>query len=649
VIKPFTLSMAGLLMSSWALASPYGDYARETLDTLINDYPGRYRDTANFADAADWMERRMGTGYSVSRQNFSWNADGENRSSQNVLAEATGSSGRKLIVGAHFDTYFDRPTLQGLDDNASGAGVLTELAHNLSGLSFEDGVTFIGFGAEEEGMYGSKAYVHSLDAAARSRLTGMINLDSLVTGDLLYANAATNIENDPALAALREHSLRIAREMGIELHINPGLHPNYPEGTGCCSDGDSFRALDIPVLYVEATNWNIGDRDGYTQTDNPAIPEGFTWHVPERDNETALTTAFGKERITQRLEVYSRLLTRLILEATSTDLRYSSFSGAKLMASLEDTLARQQRTLQRLHERRRLALRSSVREEGSFDGGLGVEGQLQPRHGFDDSPNQRSRQATVYLFGDRQHNEWLIHGVSLSFTRGKDRLEHSGEIASDTWQAGTYALLGNGRPQWLSADLRIGRARLDADRSVFIQSQSGSVLLNQKLPSDTHGRFWGTRLQSGYDFLVGGVRTGPVIGFDYQRHTINGFREKPDRRTALRFEGQRFDSRQVNLGWQLQSQFVLPDGHTLLPYANLTWVRELGHGSGDGFNLHSQADGSLRRIDNPRRVDKHFAQAHLGTQLALGRQLNLDAQAGGRLKHKDGKQAGYNLSLQYRF
>ena len=331
MIKPLILGMglAGTLLPTLATAYQYGEYAGGTVDTLINDYPGRYRGTASFAGATDWMEQRLSaSGYDGYRQDFTWAG---NRSSQNVIVEAAGITGNNLVVGAHFDTFFGRPTLQGLDDNASGAGVLTEIARNLAGLSFEDGVTFIGFGAEEEGLRGSRAYVASLDAEARARLTGMINIDSLITGDMMYAHAGSDSAAAAELAALREHTLRIAKELGIELHTNPGLNAAYPAGTGCCSDAESFEGLGIPVLFVEATNWQIGDLDGYEQTTNPAIAGGSTWHNPALDNETVLAGAFGAERIAQRLRDYSRLLTRLVLEATNTDLRYSALSGLSLI------------------------------------------------------------------------------------------------------------------------------------------------------------------------------------------------------------------------------------------------------------------------------------------------------------------------------
>lgn len=650
MIKPLILGMglAGTLLPTLATAYQYGEYAGGTVDTLINDYPGRYRGTASFAGATDWMEQRLSaSGYDGYRQDFTWAG---NRSSQNVIVEAAGITGKNLVVGAHFDTFFGRPTLQGLDDNASGAGVLTEIARNLAGLSFEDGVTFIGFGAEEEGLRGSRAYVASLDAEARARLTGMINIDSLITGDMMYAHAGSDSAAVAELAALREHTLRIAKELGIELHTNPGLNAAYPAGTGCCSDAESFEGLGIPVLFVEATNWQIGDLDGYEQTTNPAIAGGSTWHNPALDNETVLAGAFGAERIAQRLRDYSRLLTRLVLEATNTDLRYSALSGGAMLGTLEDTLKRQQQTHQQLLERRWQTLRVTPREVGSVDGGVGVEGQWQPSGGFDGPLQQRSRQATAYLFGDAQLSEWLNLGAGLSFIRGEDDLQHGGKVESDTWQAGLYALLSNAGPLWLSADLSAGRTRFDLDRSVFIQGNAGGpALLDQKLAGETDATFWGAGLLGGYDLPFGDWRTGPQVGLDYRHYRLDGFSERSTQRTALSVKDDRFDSLELSLGWQVRGNVALDRALRLQPYASLVWIEELGDGMSEDFTVTSLADGSARRVSNGRENDKHFARARLGTQLAISEAFAVYAEANTRLRHADGDQASYSLGLQYLF
>ncbi len=640
------VSLGSLLCAPLAGAYQFGEHAAGTVDKLIHDYPGRYRDTASFAGAADWMESRMGSGYALGRQNFSWN-DGT-RTSQNVIASAAGLSDQYVVIGAHFDTYFGRPTLQGLDDNASGAGVLTEVARNLSGLRLENGLEIVGFGAEEEGLRGSRAYVAALDDARRANLLAMINIDSLITGDMMYAHAGQNSADNPELASLREHAARIAGELGIDLRANPGLNPDYPVGTGCCSDGEAFEDLGVPILYVESTNWDIGDLDGYEQTTNPAIPGGSTWHDPVEDNETVLVGAFGEERIEQRLRDYSRLLSRLMLELTNADLLASAASGGATARNMQDHLQRQYQAQSQLHERRWQLLQAMQREVGSFDGAIGVDGEYAPDSGFDEAPNPEARRYGIHALGDLRVSELLSVGASLSYQNGRDDLEHGGKLDSDAWRLGAFALLSDGGPAWLGADLGVAHTRLDSERALRIQADGGPVLLERRFSADTDALTWGARLLGGYDFSFGDLRSGPFAGLDYSHSRIDDFSEKGADRTALGYEEQDYDSLEASLGWRLQGSLALDGSLRLLPYASVAWVKELGDGRLEDIALTSRADGRVR-VAELGDVDTSFGRARLGSQLQIGDSLGLFVEVNGRLGHDEGSQTGYSLGAQWLF
>lgn len=648
VIKPLALavSVACALLSTQSNAYDYGEHANTTLEKLITDYPGRYRGTANFAGAADWMQSQMGSAYNISRQDFTWNSG--SRASQNVVAYAAGTKPQYVVIGAHFDTYFGRPTLQGLDDNGSGASVLTEVAKNLSGLQLENGLQIVGFGAEEEGLRGSRAFVDSLSASQRANMLAMINLDSLITGDMMYAHAGQNSTANPALASLREHTFQIAKELNINLFTNPGLDAQYPAGTGCCSDGEAFEALNIPILYIEATNWELGDLDGYTQTDNPAIPGGSTWHDPNEDNKSVLTNAFGQERIDQRLRDYSRLLSRLVLELTNADLMASTTSGGAVARNMQDNLQRQHQAMVRLHDRRWLTLQSASREVGTFDGEIGVDGEYNPDSGFDTTPNPEARRLGLHALGDYQLSSSLNIGASLSYLNGRDKLEHRGKLESDTWQAAVYALLNDGGPTWLAGDLSVGHSSFDSKRNLVIQANGGPVLLDQQLTGETDALSLGARLLGGYDFDLGAIKTGPFAGLDYSHSRIDKFHEKQNLRTALEYEEQSFDSLEASLGWRVRGAVALPYGLSLMPYGDIAWVKELADGRLDDLDLTARADGQVRtaRLGS---VDKSFGRAQVGSQLAITPQLGVYAEVNGRLGHAEGSQTGYSLGVQWMF
>ncbi|NJL87006.1 MAG: M20/M25/M40 family metallo-hydrolase [Leptolyngbyaceae cyanobacterium SM1_1_3] len=230
------------------------------------------------AETVDYLvEQLKGYDYSPILQPFDYQFRGQELTSYNVVAERPGTSGKQILLGAHYDSApsnstLDRTNLEGTNDNASGVGVLLELAQRLEAETAHT-VTFVFFGAEEIGLVGSEFYASSLSQQDIDDTLLMVNLDSLVVGDKMYFNAGRGAATNPSWFEYRDLALEIAAENGIAAESNPGFNDDYPKGTGCCSDLESFDFL-MPVLAAEATNWDIGDKDGYTQTSNPNVPGG---------------------------------------------------------------------------------------------------------------------------------------------------------------------------------------------------------------------------------------------------------------------------------------------------------------------------------------------------------------------------------------
>jgi Zn-dependent M28 family amino/carboxypeptidase len=149
--------------------------------------------------------------------------------SENVIATRPGRGAEILVVGAHLDSVEGSP---GANDNASGSAVVLELARALAGVPTSAELRFILFGAEENGLIGSRAYVQRLSDAERSRIVGMINLD-MVGIDIRFSAAGA-----PRLSAP-------AREKAAE------LGRSLPEATnaGGGSDHASFARVGIPTLF----------------------------------------------------------------------------------------------------------------------------------------------------------------------------------------------------------------------------------------------------------------------------------------------------------------------------------------------------------------------------------------------------------------
>ncbi len=301
-----------------------GALAEREMRTLAERFPGRMSGSEQERAAARYLAGRLTEfGYTPKLQEFpvrysfhplGGQADDERDAlSVNVVAELPGRSDRLVIIGAHYDTAVARteaqaeagiggPQLQGVDDNASGIGVILELAARLAGTEPEHTIRFFAFGSEEVGLLGARHAVSAMEEPERDRVVLMINIDSIITGDSLYVHAGpATYAADRAAGAAREQAREIAAQLGIELRTNPGLNADYPAGTGCCSDQMAFDEAGIPVVNFEATNWTLGDQDGYQQTAiGPGFPAGESWHSVERDRLAHLETHLPAGRLSER-------------------------------------------------------------------------------------------------------------------------------------------------------------------------------------------------------------------------------------------------------------------------------------------------------------------------------------------------------------
>ncbi len=141
----------------------------------------------------------------------------------------------------------------------------------------------------------------------------VINLDNLIVGDKLYFNSGVKTP-EVVRKLTRDRALAIARSHGIAATTNPGLNKNYPKGTGCCNDAEVFDKAGIAVLSVEATNWNLGNKDGYQQrAKTAAFPAGNSWHDVRLDNQQHIDKALPG-RIERRCRDVMRIMLPLVKE-----------------------------------------------------------------------------------------------------------------------------------------------------------------------------------------------------------------------------------------------------------------------------------------------------------------------------------------------
>ena len=102
--------------------------ATQSARELATQFPNRTPGSPTAKEAADWVAERLASfGFRVQRDRFQSDVPGEGQVGlENVIAVSPGRSPDVLVVMAHRDNL--GTTGQGANDNASGTGVLLELA-----------------------------------------------------------------------------------------------------------------------------------------------------------------------------------------------------------------------------------------------------------------------------------------------------------------------------------------------------------------------------------------------------------------------------------------------------------------------------------------------------------------------------------------
>ncbi|MDE3089102.1 MAG: M20/M25/M40 family metallo-hydrolase [Chloroflexota bacterium] len=280
-----------------------GTIARQHLQALSETIGARVAGTPQETQAARYIQTALQKlGYLPQLQSFSVTAR-VNRAkttfnSANVIAVKPGLSNSVIIVGAHYDSTDDG---KGADDNASGVAVMLETAEKVKNIQTPYTIRFIAFGSEEIDLNGSRYYVDQLSETDKQNTVGMINLDSLIAGDITY------VYGDAGSArSIRDWILKTAGA-SFQLETRPVKDLDAPDGTPCdCADYGPFQAAGIPFAYFEATNWNLGKKDGYTQVNLQLGKRGEIWHT-EYDNLGYIESTFPG-RIDQHLNQFVALL-----------------------------------------------------------------------------------------------------------------------------------------------------------------------------------------------------------------------------------------------------------------------------------------------------------------------------------------------------
>ncbi len=199
----------------------------------LTSYPTRHAYTSSFTNAAHWARSELtAMGYTTALQTFSHSG----HTIVNVIAERQGQQqqGRNVVLlVAHLDSLSNSANpnalAPGADDNASGCAGLLRIAWALRAHSAQHDFRLILFGAEEQGLLGSRHYVDQLSTTEKRRISAVINMDMI--GVKNSEQATVLLEGGAQSQALIDQLADAAAaytHLKVETSLNPYASDHLP-------------------------------------------------------------------------------------------------------------------------------------------------------------------------------------------------------------------------------------------------------------------------------------------------------------------------------------------------------------------------------------------------------------------------------------
>ncbi|EFV76990.1 MULTISPECIES: M28 family metallopeptidase [Cytobacillus] len=175
VAKAVEAGAAGVILQS--LVGSRGNYGQTFNPNLTSEY-----DIPVFGASyihGEWLKEQMEQGaveLSLSAKHY------KDLKSVNVIATKEAKSKdedtKEVILGAHHDSVVGAP---GANDNASGVGLMLELARVYKGYNTDKTLKFIAFGSEERGLLGARYYVDQLTETQKDQIEAVFVPDMVAT------------------------------------------------------------------------------------------------------------------------------------------------------------------------------------------------------------------------------------------------------------------------------------------------------------------------------------------------------------------------------------------------------------------------------------------------------------------------------------
>ncbi|KAI0478362.1 peptidase family M28 [Xylaria cf. heliscus] len=172
---------------------------------------------AGFINQADGLavKKRLQTGEKIEAY-FQQDQIVEQRITQNVFLESEyGDPDNIIVLGAHLDSVQAGP---GINDDGSGTALLLELSKSVLKYKTNTKVRFAWWGAEENGLIGSKYYCSNLKVPEINKILAYLNFDMVSKGYFGVGNADGSVHGSVGPAGSE-----VIEQIYIDYYTSRGL------------------------------------------------------------------------------------------------------------------------------------------------------------------------------------------------------------------------------------------------------------------------------------------------------------------------------------------------------------------------------------------------------------------------------------------
>lgn len=238
---------------------------------------------------------------------------------------------------------------------------------------------------------------------------------------------------------------------------------------------------------------------------------------------------------------------------------------------------------------------------------------------------------------DYQLNEQVLLGGLIAGSLDKQRPDDNYRYDARSFQAAVFSHLRAGQA-WLDGDLHYLAAKFsNIQRSITLGA------LRRVEEGETNGRLWGARLTSGYDFVVmPWLTTGPMLQYAWDYSHVNGYSEKLNTSTSMRFGDQNAHSQVGSAGWRLD----LRDS-VIHSWAQINYRRQFGD---DTYVANGGLKSTALTFSRAGKTqDKNWVDIEIGADFPLSATVSAFAGVAQTAGLSDGNQTRYNVGFSARF